>query len=46
MRLVVSTIVAANYGLSEYLVKTAENTLNIDPIRIKNSQSFVDEAKT
>jgi hypothetical protein len=46
MRLVVSTIGTANYGLSEYLVKITQNTLNKNPIRIKNSQSFVDEAKT
>ena len=46
MRLVVSTIGTANYGLSEYLVKITQNTLNKNPIRIKNSQSFVEEAKT
>ena len=46
MRLVVSTIGTANYGLSEYLVKITQNTLNKNPIRIKNAQSFVDEAKT
>jgi hypothetical protein len=46
MRLVVSTIGTANYGLSEYLVKITQNTLNKNPIRIRNSQSFVEEAKT
>ena len=46
MRLVVSTIGTANYGLSEYLVKISQSTLSKNPIRIKNSQSFVEEAKT
>ena len=46
MRLVVSTIGTANYGLSEYLVKITQNTLNKNPIRLKNSQAFVEEAKT
>ena len=46
MKLVVSTIGTANYGLSEYLVKITQNTLNKNPIRLKNSQAFVEEAKT
>ena len=46
MRLVVSTIGTPNYGLSEYLVKISQNTLNKNETRIKNSQSFVEEAKT
>ena len=46
MRLKVSTIGTANYGLSEYLVKITQNTLNKNPTRIRNSQSFVEEAKT
>ena len=46
MRLVVSTIGTANYGLSEYLVKITKNTLNKNPIRLKNTQAFVEEAKT
>ena len=46
MRLVVSTIGTANYGLSEYLVRISQNTLNKSEIRVRNSQSFVQEAKT
>ena len=46
MRLVVSTIGTPNYGLSEYLVKICQDTLNKNIIRVKNSQSFVQEAKT
>ena len=46
MRLVVSTIGTANYGLSEYLVKITKNTLNKNPIRLRNTQAFVEEAKT
>ena len=46
MRLVVSTIGTANYGLSEYLVKITQSTLNKNTTRLKNSQSFVEEAKT
>ena len=46
MRLVVSTIGTANYGLSKYLVRITQDTLNKNPIRIKNSQTFVEQAKT
>ena len=46
MRFVVSTIGTANYRLSEYLVKICQNTLSKNNTRIKNSQSFVEEAKT
>ena len=46
MRIVVSTIGTANYGVSDYIVKIAQNTLNKNETRIKNSQSFIEEAKT
>ena len=46
MRVVVSTIGTANYGISEYIVKIAQNTLNKNKTRVKDSQSFVEEAKT
>ena len=46
MRVVVSTIGTPNYGLSKYLVRISQNTLNKNPTRIKNTQSFVEEAKT
>ena len=46
MRIVVSTIGTANYGVSDYIVKIAQNTLNKNETRIKNSQSFMEEAKT
>ena len=46
MRIVVSTIGTPNYGLSEYLVKISQNTLNKNKTRVRNSQSFVEEAKT
>ena len=46
IRLVVSTIGTANYGLSKYLVRITQDTLNKNPIRIKNSQTFVEQAKT
>ena len=46
MRIVVSTIGTANYGISDYLVKIAQNTLNKNPNRVKNTQTFVEEAKT
>ena len=45
MRTVVSTIGTANHGLSEYLVKLSQNTLNKNKTRLKNSQSFVKQAK-
>ena len=46
MRIVVSTIGTANYGISDYIVSIAQNTLNKNATRVKNSHSFVQEAKT
>ena len=46
MRLVVSTFGTAKYGLSEFFVKIIQNTLNKNLIRLKNSQAFIEEAKT
>ena len=45
MRIVVSTIGTANYGISDYLVKIAQKTLNKNRTRVINSRSFVEEAK-
>ena len=45
MRTVVSTIGTANYGISDYIVRITQNTLNKNKIRIRNSHSFVAEAK-
>lgn len=45
MRTVVSTIGTPQYGVSEYLVKIIQPTLNKHPHRIVNSTSFVNEAK-
>ena len=45
MRLVVSTIGTATYGISEYLVDLIQPTLNKNITRLKNSSSFVKEAK-
>ena len=36
----------ANYGISNYLVGIAQNTLSKNATRVKNSHSFVQEAKT
>ena len=44
MRIVVSTIGTANYGISDYLVDIAQNTLNKNNTRVVNSQMFVEEA--
>ena len=46
MRLVVSTIGSAPYGLSSYLVEVIQHTLNKNKTRLRNSASFVNEAKT
>ena len=45
MRTVVSTIGTPTHGISEYLVKLSQPTLNKNPIRIKNSRTFVSMAK-
>ena len=46
MRPVVSTIGSPAYGTSKYLVKIIQPTLNKNIIRVRNSSSFVEEAKT
>ena len=46
MRLVVSTIGTPPHGISAYLVKIIQHTLNKNPSRLKNSASFVEMAKT
>ena len=46
MRIVVSTIGTATYGISNYLVRVSQNTLNKNSTRIRNSQSLAEEAKT
>ena len=46
MRTVVSTIGTAFYGTSKFLVDLIQPTLDKNEIRVKNSQSFVNEAKT
>ena len=45
MRTVVSTIGAPPYGISKYLVKIIQPTLNKSQHKIKNSVEFVNEAK-
>ena len=45
-RILVSTIGTAPYKISEYLVKIIQPTLNKSGHMVKNSKSFVDEAKT
>ena len=46
MRLVVSTIGTPPHGISAYLVKVIQHTLNKNKTRLKNSTSFVEEAKS
>ena len=46
MRIVVSTIGTPSYGISEYLVKFIQHTLNKNETRIRNSTSFVNNART
>ena len=46
MRTVLSTIGAPPYGISKYLVKIIQPTLNKSQHKIKNSVQFVNEAKT
>ena len=45
MRCVVSTIGTPPYGASKYLVDLFQPTLDKNEIRVKNSTSFVNEAK-
>ena len=45
-RILVSTIGTAPYGLSEYLVKIIQPTLSKSEISVKNSRTFVEEAKS
>ena len=45
MRLVVSTIGTPPHGISAYLVKIIQHTLNKNPTRLKNSTSFVEMAR-
>ena len=46
MRMVVSTVGTPVYEISEYLVNVIQNTLNKNPIRVLNSSSFINTAKT
>ena len=46
MRTVVSTIGTVSHGTSAFLVDLIQPTLDKNEIRIKNSSSFVEEAKT
>ena len=46
MRPVVSTIGTASYGASKYLIKVIQATLDKNHVRVKNSTSFVNDAKT
>ena len=46
MRTVVSTIETPPYGISKYLVKIIQPTLNNRQHKIKNSVEFINEAKT
>ena len=45
MRAIVSTIGTPPYGISQYLVKLIQPTLNKSKYKITNSSSFVNEAK-
>ena len=45
-RILVSTIGTAPYSLSEYLVKIIQPTLSKSEFTVKNSRTFVEEAKT
>ena len=45
MRINVSTIGTPVYGLSQYLVKVIQHSLNKNQIRLKNSIDFVEKAK-
>jgi len=46
MRMIVSTIGTANYGLSRFLVKLIQPTLNQNDSRLLNSKTFVEKART
>ena len=46
MRVVVSTVGTPSYGASKLLVNLIQPLLNKNEVRIKNSSSFVNEAKT
>ncbi|XP_065642427.1 uncharacterized protein LOC136074056 [Hydra vulgaris] len=46
MQIIVSTIGTPNYGISMYLVKLIQPILNENPTRLKNSQQFVEKAKS
>ena len=46
MRIVVSTIGTPPYGISAYLVNVIQHTLDKNKSRLKNSRSFVNEAKS
>ena len=46
MRTIVSTIGTVTHGLSEYLVKLIQPTLNKNMTRLRNSTTFVEDAKT
>ena len=46
MRIVVSTIGTPTHGISEYLVKLIQPILNKNETMLKNSSTFVREAKT
>ena len=45
MRIIVSTIGTATYGISEYLVKLTQPLLNKNKTRLKNETAFVNDAK-
>ena len=46
MRVIVSTIGTATYGISDYLVKLTQPVLNQNKTRLRNSSDFVTEAET
>lgn len=46
MRIVVSTVGSPAYGISSFLVNLIQPTLDKNKTRLKNSKSFVEQAKT
>ena len=46
MRVIVSAIGTPPYGISKYLVDIIQPTLNKNQHKVKNSRSFVSQAKT
>jgi len=46
MRIVVSTLGTPTYNISEYLVKIIQPTLNLNKTRLKNSRTFIEQAKS